>query len=185
MAMKNTIGIIIGSHSFYLLILSLFGIHLAIAARLIPLFQSYERSSFPNIFDTSKYGILQLNNGLAQTPQMGLVSSSSSFSSFYYSHSHLTTYLFVYGCNSILSASFDTDFLIILDSLQLILLPFFFRFLLFILQFLTHIFDTSHLTPKFRRYVLHMIRAFPCLPTMCKILICFLQIINCVLTLQF
>lgn len=71
MAMKNTIGIIIGSHYFYLLILSLFGIHLAIAARLIPLFQSHERSSFPNIFDTSKYGILQLNNGLARTPQMG------------------------------------------------------------------------------------------------------------------
>ncbi|KAH9767450.1 alpha-galactosidase 3 [Citrus sinensis] len=45
----------------------------------VPLLQSYEKASysrffsrnFGKIFDTSNYGILQLNNGLASTPQMG------------------------------------------------------------------------------------------------------------------
>ncbi|GMY08367.1 alpha-galactosidase 3 [Fagus crenata] len=47
----------------------------AIEGRVVPLLQSYEKSGFrPSlnaIYDTSKYGILQLNNGLAQTPPMG------------------------------------------------------------------------------------------------------------------
>lgn len=50
----------------------------AIEGRVVPLLQSYEKSGFrPSlnaIYDTSKYGILQLNNGLAQTPPMGFVS---------------------------------------------------------------------------------------------------------------
>lgn len=33
---------------------------------------------FNTIYDTSKYGILQLNNGLGHTPQMGFVSLSLS-----------------------------------------------------------------------------------------------------------
>ncbi|XP_059455815.1 alpha-galactosidase 3 [Corylus avellana] len=47
----------------------------AIEGRVVPLLQSYEksgfRSTFSAIYDTSKYGILQLSNGLAETPQMG------------------------------------------------------------------------------------------------------------------
>ena len=35
---------------------------------------SFTAASFDRIFDTSKYGIFQLNNGLATTPQMGFVS---------------------------------------------------------------------------------------------------------------
>ncbi|XP_075670612.1 alpha-galactosidase 3 isoform X1 [Castanea sativa] len=51
----------------------LFGV--AIEGRVVPLLQSYEESGFSpgfsTIYDTSKYGIFNLNNGLAQTPQMG------------------------------------------------------------------------------------------------------------------
>lgn len=69
-----------GKSSFictHLLIIYLSAISLAIAVRVAPLYQSYEKpsfarsSSFNNIFDTSKYGIFQLDNGLARTPQMG------------------------------------------------------------------------------------------------------------------
>ncbi|KAK6929559.1 Alpha galactosidase, C-terminal beta sandwich domain [Dillenia turbinata] len=64
-----------------LLIVCLSLVSLAIAARIVPHIEINENpieesssSATPsrNIFDTSKYGILQLNNGLAQTPQMGL-----------------------------------------------------------------------------------------------------------------
>ncbi|XP_058007905.1 alpha-galactosidase 3 isoform X2 [Hevea brasiliensis] len=57
--------------------LSLWLIREAVAGREEPLLQSYEKwnfgysKSFSMIFDTSKYGIFQLNNGLARTPQMG------------------------------------------------------------------------------------------------------------------
>ncbi|XP_041025135.1 alpha-galactosidase 3 [Juglans microcarpa x Juglans regia] len=47
----------------------------AIEGRVVPLLQSYHksgfRSTFRALYDTSKYGILQLNNGLALTPPMG------------------------------------------------------------------------------------------------------------------
>ncbi|KAK4579689.1 hypothetical protein RGQ29_029376 [Quercus rubra] len=47
----------------------------AIEGRVVSLLQSYEKSgfrpSFSTIYDTSKYGIFNLNNGLARTPQMG------------------------------------------------------------------------------------------------------------------
>ncbi|KAJ4720215.1 Alpha-galactosidase [Melia azedarach] len=54
-------------------------INVGFAGRVGNLLQSYEKSgfsygfsrSFHKIFDTSNYGILQLNNGLARTPQMG------------------------------------------------------------------------------------------------------------------
>ena len=39
--------------------------------------------SFNGIFDTSNYGILQLNNGLARTPQMGSASLSLSLDFFF------------------------------------------------------------------------------------------------------
>ncbi|XP_060675736.1 alpha-galactosidase 3 [Ziziphus jujuba] len=47
-----------------------------ISGRVVHLLQTHDKPNFltPNfdrIFDTSKYGILQLNNGLARTPQMG------------------------------------------------------------------------------------------------------------------
>lgn len=49
-----------------------------------PLLQSYEEEGrlgynklFKTIFDTSKYGIYQLDNGLATTPQMGSLFSLS------------------------------------------------------------------------------------------------------------
>ncbi|KAK7350818.1 hypothetical protein VNO77_09802 [Canavalia gladiata] len=47
----------------------------SVSARVVPLLQSYEkpifRSNFLSIYDTSKYGVFQLSNGLARTPQMG------------------------------------------------------------------------------------------------------------------
>ncbi|KAF3433286.1 hypothetical protein FNV43_RR24388 [Rhamnella rubrinervis] len=60
----------------YTVFLSLLAASLAIAGRVEPLWQTYEKPNFlrpdlDRIFDTSKYGILQLNNGLARTPQMG------------------------------------------------------------------------------------------------------------------
>lgn len=57
-------------------------IQVAVAGREGPLLQSYEKGSFGysgsfnRIFDTSKYGILQLKNGLARTPQMGSLTHS-------------------------------------------------------------------------------------------------------------
>ncbi|CAL5322794.1 unnamed protein product [Camellia sinensis] len=53
---------------YYTLILHL-SIALAIQAR--PLLQNHHEKPSSNIFDTSKYGLLQLNNGLARTPPMG------------------------------------------------------------------------------------------------------------------
>jgi hypothetical protein len=57
---------------------------MAIEGRVVPLLQSCEksgfRSTFSAIYDTSKYGILQLSNGLAGTPQMGFVSFRLSLS---------------------------------------------------------------------------------------------------------
>lgn len=46
---------------------------MVVNARVVPI-HPYSRSQQKpvfNIFDTSKYGILQLDNGLARTPQMG------------------------------------------------------------------------------------------------------------------
>lgn len=49
----------------------------AFAGSIAPLLQGYEEGSygysrsFNNVFSTSNYGIFQLNNGLARTPQMG------------------------------------------------------------------------------------------------------------------
>ncbi|KAF2319261.1 hypothetical protein GH714_014295 [Hevea brasiliensis] len=57
--------------------LSVWVIQVAFAGREGPLLQRYEKGSFGysesfnSIFDTSKYGIFQLNNGLGRTPQMG------------------------------------------------------------------------------------------------------------------
>lgn len=56
-------------------------LHVGIEGRVVNLLQSFDgprysygfSNSFNRIFDTSKYGILQLNNGLAQSPQMGSV----------------------------------------------------------------------------------------------------------------
>ena len=58
-----------------LLFLYLSAISVGIAGRVVPLLEPADKStpsrSFSSIFDNSKYGILQLNNGLARTPQMG------------------------------------------------------------------------------------------------------------------
>ncbi|XP_038719895.1 alpha-galactosidase 3-like isoform X2 [Tripterygium wilfordii] len=62
--------------SLYFVLLSSHG---ASAGRVVPLLQRYEKPSsnfgfgrsFDRIFDNSKHGILQLDNGLAQTPPMG------------------------------------------------------------------------------------------------------------------
>lgn len=58
-----------------LLFLYLSAISVGIAGRVVPLHEPFDKStssrSFSSIFDNSKYGILQLNNGLARTPQMG------------------------------------------------------------------------------------------------------------------
>ncbi|KAI3458452.1 hypothetical protein Pfo_015115 [Paulownia fortunei] len=45
----------------------------AVAARMLPLhpYLNGQEKAIVNIYDTSKYGILQLGNGLANTPQMG------------------------------------------------------------------------------------------------------------------
>ncbi|KAB1217593.1 Alpha-galactosidase [Morella rubra] len=59
---------------FWVVWLSVFSV-VAIEGRISPLLQSFDKSSFRStfnaIYDTSKYGILNLDNGLAQTPQMG------------------------------------------------------------------------------------------------------------------
>ncbi|XP_038988913.1 alpha-galactosidase 3 isoform X2 [Phoenix dactylifera] len=56
-----------------ILLLSLYALYAAMAARISPLFLDLERpaSWLRTPFDTSNYGKLQLNNGLALTPQMG------------------------------------------------------------------------------------------------------------------
>lgn len=48
-------------------------ISVAVGARVLPLhpYLNGQVKPISNIFDTSNYGILQLNNGLASTPQMG------------------------------------------------------------------------------------------------------------------
>ncbi|CAL9055206.1 unnamed protein product [Musa banksii] len=53
-------------------LLCLFGLSAAAAERLTPLIEELGRpSAVADIFDTSNYGKLQLDNGLARTPQMG------------------------------------------------------------------------------------------------------------------
>ncbi|KAI3470951.1 hypothetical protein Pfo_027614 [Paulownia fortunei] len=54
-------------------IMYVYVISVAVTARLLPLhpYLNGEEKTLTNIFDTSKYGILQLSNGLARTPQMG------------------------------------------------------------------------------------------------------------------
>ncbi|GMP69626.1 hypothetical protein CsSME_00028818 [Camellia sinensis var. sinensis] len=62
-----------GIEYVHILILYLSTISLTIGASAVPVrppLQNQEKPS-SNIFDTSKYGILNLNNGLALTPQMG------------------------------------------------------------------------------------------------------------------
>ncbi|KAI6676064.1 hypothetical protein NL676_036860 [Syzygium grande] len=58
-----------------LLAISLSAISVAAGGRLLPPLRDFEEAgfggSFRRIYDTSKYGIFQLNNGLARTPQMG------------------------------------------------------------------------------------------------------------------
>lgn len=51
-----------------IIVLTIVYLSIVSAGRVIPL--SIEEKSV-NVFDNSKYGLLQLNNGLAQTPQMG------------------------------------------------------------------------------------------------------------------
>lgn len=55
------------------LILSISTLYLTIEARVAPETHYFQNRDKPisSIFDTSNYGILQLNNGLARTPQMG------------------------------------------------------------------------------------------------------------------
>ncbi|PWA59596.1 alpha-galactosidase 3 [Artemisia annua] len=62
-------GIINYTPLVILIVLS--SIAFASSARLIPLPIIKEPTDSVNIFDNSKYGLLQLRNGLAQTPQMG------------------------------------------------------------------------------------------------------------------
>lgn len=61
-----------------LLAISLSAISVAAGGRLVHPLRDFEEAgfggSFRRIYDTSKYGIFQLNNGLARTPQMGQVS---------------------------------------------------------------------------------------------------------------
>lgn len=56
-------------------ILYVFVVSLAVAAgageRPLHPYLNGEEKPISNIFDTSKYGIFQLSNGLAKTPQMG------------------------------------------------------------------------------------------------------------------
>lgn len=80
MAKRNAISV-----SVHVLVLSLLAASVAIAGRertesLLKSFgnPSILGPSFNQIHDTSNYGIMQLNNGLARTPQMGFVSLSLS-----------------------------------------------------------------------------------------------------------
>lgn len=73
---------------FLLFILSLSSISLTISARISPLIKEPSRPIFRvSPFDTSNYGKLQLNNGLALTPQMGsaLFQPFNFFSFFFFS----------------------------------------------------------------------------------------------------
>ncbi|RWW88604.1 hypothetical protein BHE74_00002507, partial [Ensete ventricosum] len=55
-----------------LFVLCLFALCAAAVARLTPLIEELGRPrAVADIFDTSNYGKLQLDNGLARTPQMG------------------------------------------------------------------------------------------------------------------
>ncbi|WOL01881.1 alpha-galactosidase 3 [Canna indica] len=57
---------------FLLLVLFCFAFSASAAARFAPLIEEFRRpTALADIFDTSNYGKLQLNNGLARTPQMG------------------------------------------------------------------------------------------------------------------
>lgn len=55
-----------------------------VSARVVSLLQNYGnpifRSNFHSIYDTSKYGVFQLSNGLGKTPQMGFDSRFLSLS---------------------------------------------------------------------------------------------------------
>ncbi|WVZ20773.1 hypothetical protein V8G54_008095 [Vigna mungo] len=59
----------------YLVILFFFASSVSASARVAPLLQSYGNpifgSNFHTVYDTSMYGVFQLSNGLATTPQMG------------------------------------------------------------------------------------------------------------------
>lgn len=48
-------------------------VSVTVTARVLPLhpYLESQEKHISNIFDTSNYGILQLQNGLARTPQMG------------------------------------------------------------------------------------------------------------------
>lgn len=65
-------------------ILAILFFSVSVSARVVPLLQNYGnpifRSNFHSIYDTSKYGVFQLSNGLAKTPQMGFDSLSLSLS---------------------------------------------------------------------------------------------------------
>lgn len=64
------------SSSLFLLFLVFSSISLSISAKVPPSIQEPSKPiSRINLFDTSNYGKLQLNNGVARTPQMGSVSS--------------------------------------------------------------------------------------------------------------
>ncbi|CAL0327554.1 unnamed protein product [Lupinus luteus] len=57
------------------MVLLLCSSYVSVSDKIVPLLQSYEkpifRSNFQTIYDTSKYGVFYLSNGLGQTPQMG------------------------------------------------------------------------------------------------------------------
>ncbi|CAK9135882.1 unnamed protein product [Ilex paraguariensis] len=59
--------------SIHILFLYLSMIYVTVSARVLPIHPALKNreETISHIFDTSKYGILQINNGLAQTPQMG------------------------------------------------------------------------------------------------------------------
>jgi hypothetical protein len=67
---------------FIILFLSISSLSVS-ARRIVPFLQNYGkpifRSNFHNIYDTSNYGLFQLTNGLALTPQMGFVCFSFLF----------------------------------------------------------------------------------------------------------
>jgi hypothetical protein len=63
---------------FIILFLSISSLFVSSSTTILPFLQNYRkpifRSNFHNIYDTSNYGVFQLTNGLALTPQMGFVS---------------------------------------------------------------------------------------------------------------
>lgn len=68
--------------NYYSMAMAVFGaivyaqlISVAVSTRVLPLhpYLNGQEKPISSIFDTSNYGILQLSNGLATTPQMGLV----------------------------------------------------------------------------------------------------------------